>query len=56
MGRTESREDPDAEKDLRREEKEMTEGEIVGITDSMNMNLSKLQDLVKTGRLAFCSP
>ena len=28
-----------------------------GITDSMNMNLSKLQEIVKGwGRLAYCSP
>ena len=37
---------PDAGKDWRREEKGMTEDEMDGITDSMCMSLSKLQDLV----------
>ena len=36
--------DPDAGKDWRREEKGMTEDEI-GITDSMDMSLSKLWEL-----------
>ena len=41
------RKDPDAEKDWRQEEKGMTEDEILdGITDSMDMSLSKLQELV----------
>ena len=39
--------DPDAGKDLRQEEKGMTENEIVdGITDSTDMSLNKLQELV----------
>ena len=40
--------DPDAEKDWRQEEKGMTEDErwLDVITDSMNMSLSKLQELV----------
>ena len=40
--------DPDAGKDWRREEKGTTEDEMVGgITDSMDMSLSKLQEMVK---------
>ena len=27
-----------------------------GITDSMSMNLSKLQETVKNGSLVYCSP
>ena len=39
--------DPDAEKDCRQKEKWTTEDEMVGcITDSMEMSLSKLQELV----------
>ena len=39
--------DPDAGKDWRREEKGMTEVEMVdGITNSMDMSLSKLRELV----------
>ena len=39
--------DPDAGKDWRREEKQTTEDEMVyGITNSMDMSLSKLQQLV----------
>ena len=42
--------DPEAGKDWRQEEKGMTEDETVGrldgITDSMDMSLSKLQELV----------
>ena len=34
--------DPDAGKDWGQEEKEATEDEVVSITDSMDMNLSKL--------------
>ena len=39
--------EPDAGKDWRQEEKGMTEDEMDGITDSMDMNLSKLQEIVK---------
>ena len=40
-------EDPDTLKDWRQEEKGITEDEMVGgITDSMDMSLSKLQELV----------
>ena len=39
--------DPDAGKDWRREEKGMTEDEMVGsFTDSMDMSLNKIQELV----------
>ena len=38
--------DPDAGKEWR-QEKEATEDEMVGITDSMDMSLSKFQELVK---------
>ena len=39
--------DPDAGKDWKQEEKEMTEDEMLdGITSLMNMSLSKLQELV----------
>ena len=40
--------DPDAGKDRRQEEKGLREDEYLdGITDSMDTNLSKLQELVK---------
>ena len=38
--------DPGAGKDWRQEEKGMTEDEIDGITNSMDMSLSKLRELV----------
>ena len=41
--------DPDAGKDWRQEEKGTTEDEMDGITDSMDMSLSKLQEMVKDG-------
>ena len=40
------RKDPDAGKDWRWEDKGMTEDGLGGITDSMDVNLSKLRDLV----------
>ena len=46
-----SRKDPDAGKDLMQEEKGMRRGQqrmrwLEGVTDSMDMSLSRLQDLV----------
>ena len=42
------RKDPDAGKDCRREEKGMTEDEVVdGITDSLDMSLSRLREMVR---------
>ena len=39
--------DPDAGKDWRQKEKAAAEGEIDSITDSMDMNLSNLQETVE---------
>ena len=47
------RKDPDAGKVWRQEEKEKTEYEN-GVTDSMDMSLSKLQEMVKN-REAWCA-
>ena len=41
------RKDPDPGKDWKQEEKGVTEDEMVSITDSMDMNLSHLQETVK---------
>ena len=38
--------DPDAGKDWRQEEKGMAEEEMDGISDSMDMSLSKFQELL----------
>ena len=38
--------DPDAGKDRRQEKERMTEDEMDGITDSMDMNVSRFQELV----------
>ena len=48
--------DPDAGKDWGKEEKGMTEDErLNGITDSMNMSLSKLREIVKDREGVCCS-
>ena len=39
--------DPDAGKDWKQKGKKVAEDEIVSFTNSMDMNLSKLQDIVK---------
>ena len=39
--------DPDAGKDWRQNEKGEAEDEMVSVTDSMDMSLSKLQEIVK---------
>ena len=39
--------DSDAGKDWRQEEEEMTEDKMIGITDSVDMGVSKLREMVK---------
>ena len=46
--------DPDAGKDWRQEEEEMTEDKMIGITDSVDMGVSKLREMVKD-REAWCA-
>ena len=46
--------DPDAGKDWGQEEKGVTEDEMDGIIDSMNVNLSKLQEMVRDWE-AWCA-
>ena len=51
--------DPEAGKDRRQEEKRMTEDEMDGIIDLMDVSLSKLQELEfghGQGSLVYCSP
>ena len=49
--------DPDTRKDWGQEEKEATEAKwLDGITDSMDISLSKLQDSEGQGSLVCCSP
>ena len=49
--------DPDPGKDWRQEEKDTTEDEwLDGMTDSVHMSLSKLQELVMDRQLVRCSP
>ena len=49
--------DPDAGKDWRQKEKEEAEDEMVGcIIDSMDMSLSKLQEIVKDPKPGALQP
>ena len=42
-----NRKDPDAGKDSRQKEQIVAEDEMVSVTDSVDMNLSKLWEIVK---------
>ena len=49
--------DPDAGKDWGQEEKGPTDNDMVGITNSVDMNLSKVQEILKDREgLVCCSP
>ena len=49
--------DPDAGKDWGQKEKRATEDELLdGITDSTDMNLSKLWEMVMDRDIAYCGP
>ena len=57
MQRTNSLKRPWCGKDWRRKEKGMTEDEMVdGVTDAMDMSLSRLREWVLDRSLAYCSP
>ena len=54
MQKADSGKDPDSGKDWQQKEEMATEDEMVSITDSMDVNLSELQEIVKDGE-AWCA-